>query len=70
MVRTSAIINNSVVGLRAQNSGNIVRVARSTITGNGIGFDSQAGGVLDSYGDNNVDGNTTDGTPTATIPLK
>jgi hypothetical protein len=59
-------------GVSAIGPGAIVRVARSTITGNEIGWgvDSSFGGTLSSYGDNNVGGNTTDGAPTSTIGLK
>jgi hypothetical protein len=53
-VRNSAIANNGNNGLEAIGTTGIIRVTRSTITGNGTGW---AGTVL-SYGDNNIDGNT------------
>jgi len=70
MVRDSVIANHSVAGVFVLAPNATVRVARSTITGNNQGLTSISGGVIDSYGNNNIDGNTTNGTPTATIPTK
>jgi hypothetical protein len=56
MVRNSTIANNASRGLEADDSGAIIRVTRSTITGNLNGWDNIGGAVL-SYGDNNIDGN-------------
>jgi hypothetical protein len=55
MVRNSTIANNSGNGLEADVNSTI-RVARSTITGNGTAWLTDFGTVL-SYGDNNIDGN-------------
>jgi hypothetical protein len=58
MVRNSTIANNAFRGLVANIPGATIRVTRSTITGNGLGWaDSNSGAVL-SYADNNIDGNT------------
>jgi hypothetical protein len=57
MVRNSTIANNGSDGLEAQGTGATVRVTRSTITGNANGWDNSTGGVVLSYGDNNIDGN-------------
>ena len=70
MVRNSTIANNGAGGLVADGSGATVRVTRSTITRNATGWAALNLGTLSSYGDNNVDGNTTDGNPTHTIPTK
>src|SRR5262249_1538848 len=70
MVRSSTITGSAVVGLAAVGNNAVLRVTRSTVTANAIGLQSGTGGVLSSYGDNYVDGNTTDGVPTSTIPLK
>ena len=56
MVRNSTITNNGA-GLEADTSG-VLRITRSTITGNGTGWLNSSGGVVLSYGDNNIDGNT------------
>jgi hypothetical protein len=56
MVRNSTIANNSI-GLEADSTGPTIRITRSTITGNATGWVT-SGGVVLSYGDNNIDGNT------------
>jgi hypothetical protein len=65
MVRNSTLVNNSF-GVTTSGPGATLRLTRSTITGNGTGL-GPFGGTLASYGDNNVDGNTTNGAPTSTI---
>jgi len=52
MIRNCTIASNNL-GMGA-NNGSIIRITRSTITGNTTGWSGQ---VL-SYGDNNIDGNT------------
>jgi hypothetical protein len=59
MVRNSTIANNSIDGLSADNSGAVIRVTRSTITGNNTGWAAVSTGVVLSYADNNIDGNGT-----------
>jgi hypothetical protein len=57
MVRNSTYANNGSNGFRADGTGATVRVTRSTSTGNGAGWFNNLGGVILSYGDNNIDGN-------------
>ncbi len=57
MVRNSVLANNGVDGLLAQNPGTTIRVTRSTITGNAVGWAVGSPAVVLSYGDNNIDGN-------------
>ena len=57
MVRNSTLANNGVDGLLAQNAGATIRVTRSTITGNAVGWAVGSPGAVLSYGDNNIDGN-------------
>jgi hypothetical protein len=57
-VRNSRIANNAVDGLHALGAGATIRVTRSTITGNNTGWVAALTGVVLSYGDNNIDGNT------------
>jgi Periplasmic copper-binding protein (NosD) len=67
MVR-NVVASNNGTGLVAQ-GGAILRVAHSVVTGNGTGV-FVAGtvvGILDSYGDNDIDGNTTDNTGVLTV---
>jgi hypothetical protein len=71
MVRNSTIADNGADGLLAQNAGSIIRVTRSTITGNGAAWATSSGGVVTSYGDNNIDGNTNTNTePPNTLTYK
>ena len=58
MVRNSKIANNAVDGLHAVGSGATIRVTRSTLTGNNTAWAAGSTGVVVSYGDNNIDGNT------------
>jgi hypothetical protein len=57
-VRNCTIANNTGDGLSASGTGATIRVSRSTITGNGTGWTATAPGVVKSYADNNIDGNT------------
>ena len=69
MVRNVVASSNNGFGLAAEAS-SILRVAHSVVTGNGTGVNTSSGGILDSYGDNDIDGNTTNGSPTAVIPTR
>jgi hypothetical protein len=64
----NVVASNNKTGLEADGSGVILRVAHSVVTGNGTGVNTSVGGTIQSYGDNDINGNTTDGSPTATIP--
>jgi len=68
MVRNSTVSNNAV-GIRADQAA-ILRVGQSTVTANGTGLQATNGGLLQSYGNNNVSGNGTDGTLTSTLALQ
>jgi hypothetical protein len=71
MVRNTTIAGNTIDGVDATGAGATVRVTRSTITGNGAGWASSSGGVVLSYGDNNIDGNTNANTePPNPLPYK
>jgi hypothetical protein len=68
MVRNSTFSNNTV-GVAADQSA-LVRVGQSTLTSNGTGLSSQNNAQLQSYGDNNLNGNAVNGTPTMTLALQ
>ena len=70
MVFRSVVSNNNGVGLLAQGTGATLLVGQSTVTGNGIGWALLSGGTLQSYGDNKIDGNTTNQPPPALISNK
>jgi hypothetical protein len=61
------VISNNATGLAASLS--TIRVAQSVVTGNVTGVLATSG-TIDSYGDNDIDGNTTNGSPTAVIPTQ
>jgi hypothetical protein len=66
MLRNSVASNNGTAGLVAQRNA-VLRVAHSVVTGNNTGVSVSAGGKLFSYGDNDIDGNTTDNTGILTV---
>ena len=68
MVRNSNLFQNAF-GAAAIGASAVLRVGRSTVTGNGTGFFT-SGGTLDSYGDNYLGANATDGSATGTISLR
>jgi hypothetical protein len=66
MIR-NCTISNSLIGIFTVGSHAVVRLTRSTITANVEGLHTEVSGSLISYGDNNIDGNTTNGSPTSTV---
>ena len=59
MIDSSAFLANGTTGVQSAGQRSTVRIGRSTATGNGAaGLQANNGGVLQSYGDNMVDGNT------------
>jgi hypothetical protein len=58
MLRNFVASNNSV-GVQAFTNAFFL-VAHSVVTGNGTGVDTSGGGTICSYGDNDINGNTTD----------
>jgi hypothetical protein len=69
MVRDSTIANNNG-GVIAEVSGSTIRLAHSTITANSTGWAALSGGVVESYGDNNIDNNTSGNGAPSSIPTK
>jgi hypothetical protein len=68
MVNGVHVTNNSVGGLSGNGSGATVRVGSSVISGNGFGVATSNAAILNSYGNNQLNGNTSDGTFSGTIP--
>lgn len=62
--------NNSGDGVRAVGSNVGVRIGRSTVSYNGTGVTAKDGGVVLSYGDNFINGNTVDGVTPPLSPQK
>ncbi|RWC47446.1 MAG: right-handed parallel beta-helix repeat-containing protein [Mesorhizobium sp.] len=69
MVDSVAVANNGASGgLRVDGANATIRIGRSTISGNGLGTAILNGGVVSSYGNNQLNGNTADGPNPPTIP--
>ncbi len=69
-VSQSTVANNSNFGLIVNGTGATARLTNTAITNNATGMTALLSSVLQSYGNNQVDGNGTDGSFTATIPNK
>ena len=69
-VENCLIAHNGGNGIKASGVGNkaTVRLSGSTVTANDTGLLTGANGFIDSYGNNNIAGNTTDGVPSNKIP--
>ena len=61
--------NNLGEGVRSVGAGAIVRIGSSVVTANGTGLVVSGGGQIQSYGNNQINGNTSDGSATA-VALK
>ena len=66
LLLSNVVASNNNTGLAASAS-STVRVGQSVVTGNVTGVFTTGGGVLDSYGDNDINGNTTDNTAVLTL---
>jgi hypothetical protein len=68
------LVDASVVSANGQGvvtaPGAIVRVSNSTVTANGTGLNASGGGSILSYGQNRLDGNTSNGSPSGSAPLQ
>jgi hypothetical protein len=62
--------SGNFVGITADQPVAVVRVTQSTITDNGTGWQTTTNAQIQSYGNNNVGGNTNDGTATVTLALQ
>jgi hypothetical protein len=67
IVRNCTIANNTGVGLQASGTTATILVSRSTITGNGTGWANSNGGAVETFGDNDIVGNTTVNTAPGSI---
>jgi hypothetical protein len=58
-----SVAANNITGVRADGTGATLRIANSMVTGNTNGWQAVSGGVVESYGDNYIDGNTSNEGP-------
>jgi hypothetical protein len=70
MIDQTKITNNSAAGLFSSGSNAGMLARNSTVYGNAIGLDAASGGALYTYGNNSVNGNTTNGAFTGTAALQ
>ena len=68
LIKSSSISGNPVYGINSNGAGADVRVGDTAITNNGTGLNTANTGKLESFGDNDLAGNTTPGAFTGTIP--
>ncbi len=61
---------NSGFGVRASGLRAFVWISSSQVRGNKVGLKAAYGGTINSYGNNVVAGNASDGAPTNTLPLQ
>jgi hypothetical protein len=66
----NSVLSNNGNGITANSNGAIVRISGVQVFDNTKGLNQIGGGVIVSYGNNEIDGNTTDGAPSSTIPKK
>jgi hypothetical protein len=62
MIQDCTASYNGLSGIIANTGNSHIRMSQTTVTGNGTGTNQSAGGIIDSYQDNIVRANTSDGT--------
>ena len=67
-IESSKLVNNVGVAIQSSGANSTVRISDSTIADNQTGVSAVSGGVVQSYKDNRIGGNGTDGTPLAAFP--
>jgi len=70
MTLLRSVIAKNQGGVWAAGAGVTLRVGQTTVTGNLFGWNAVAGGVLQSYGDNNINGNNGNEAPMPILSKK
>ncbi len=68
-VNNCTVTDNGVNGVVTSGPNATIRMSLTTVSANGLGLGHATGAVV-SFGNNRVSGNTTNGTPSSTIPLQ
>jgi hypothetical protein len=68
-VEESSIVDNLVNGIHTNSAGSAIKVAASTIGGNGTGVLASSGSIV-FFGNNQISDNGNDGNFTSTKPLR
>lgn len=69
MVDQTTVANNSTNGIQVNGTASVL-LSNSVVTGNNVGLFKGGNGKIFSFGNNAISGNTTDGTPSSTLPLQ
>ena len=67
-IRNSKLINNVGAAIQSDGANSVVRLDESTIAGNQTGVSAINGGVVQSFKNNRIIGNQTDGIPIPAVP--
>ena len=67
IVANSQVAGNTGAGLKTSGGASFIRVSATTITGNGLGLDHSAGGTLETYQNNVLNLNSSNGTFTGNV---
>jgi hypothetical protein len=67
MLNNVVAANNAGEGVRSVGANAVTRIGSSVVTANGTGLVASSGGVIQSYGNNQINGNTADGTATPIV---
>jgi hypothetical protein len=67
IVANSQVAGNTGAGLKTSGGASFIRVSATTITGNGSGLDHSAGGTLETFQNNVLNLNTSNGTFTGNV---
>ncbi|MER9303285.1 right-handed parallel beta-helix repeat-containing protein [Mesorhizobium sp. M0496] len=70
MLNRVTAANNADTGVRSANANSIVRIGSSTVSGNGTALGAVTSGQIESYGNNQIDGNVSAGTAPTAVGLK
>jgi hypothetical protein len=64
----SSLTNNAGNALQSSGANSNISIGDSTISGNDVGASAVSGGVVESFKNNQISGNRTDGTPLNAVP--
>jgi hypothetical protein len=67
MLIRSTVASNSDTGVRASGAQALVRLGSSLVTGNNFGVNALSGALIQSYGNNQINANGSDGVPSSVL---
>lgn len=70
LVSNTAITHNAGTGVVSSGGGSTMQIGASAVTGNTVGVTAISGGTLQSFKNNLIGGNNSDGTPIGGVPLQ